>query len=87
MKKDKELKKKLKNVETEPKVAEDVQIQDSKTKIEKSENEKLETEKTEVVKQEAETEEEERDPYEGYSRDDPPPWMDEFEYIDFMMTH
>ena len=67
MKKDKELKKELKN--------------------EKQENLKTGTEKPEVVKQETETEEEERDPYEGYSRDDPPPWMDEFEYIDFMMTH
>lgn len=32
-------------------------------------------------------EEEEYDPYEGYDRDNPPPWLDEFEYIDFMMTH
>ena len=29
----------------------------------------------------------ERDPYEGYTRKNPPPWLDEFEYIDFMMTH
>ena len=29
----------------------------------------------------------EEDEYEGYSRSNPPPWLDEFEYIDFMMTH
>ena len=27
------------------------------------------------------------DEYAGYTRDDPPPWLDEFEYIDFMITH
>ena len=32
-------------------------------------------------------ESEEYDPYEGYTRENPPPWLDEFEYIDFMMTH
>ena len=31
--------------------------------------------------------EKEEDPYEGYTRENPPPWLDEFEYIDFMMTH
>jgi hypothetical protein len=51
---------------------------------------KTETEdvKNDVEKTKTETvEEQERDPYEGYTRDNPPPWMDEFEYIDFMMTH
>lgn len=31
--------------------------------------------------------EEEYDEYAGYTRENPPPWLDEFEYIDFMMTH
>lgn len=31
--------------------------------------------------------EQERAPYEGYTMKNPPPWLDEFEYIDFMMTH
>jgi hypothetical protein len=86
MRKDKELKKQFKNVEAESKEAE-VLAQDSETKTESSKNVKTETEKPGTLKQKTETEEEERDPYEGYSRDDPPPWMDEFEYIDFMMTH
>ncbi len=30
---------------------------------------------------------EEEDEYAGYTRENPPPWLDEFEYIDFMMTH
>ena len=43
---------------------------------------KIKTEEQEPVKKEKTV-----DPYEGYDRDNPPPWMDEFEYIDFMITH
>lgn len=54
------------------------------TKEQLAPTEKAEDEKTKVEEQSSD---EEYDPYEGYDRDNPPPWMDEFEYIDFMMTH
>ena len=52
----------------------------------KDEKKSVQDEKLKNEKKQAQ-EETEYDPYEGYTRENPPPWMDEFEYIDFMMTH
>ena len=58
-------------------------LQKEENTMEKSDEnrKKLKTENEPIKKEKS------VDPYEGYDRDNPPPWLDEFEYIDFMITH
>lgn len=51
--------------------------------MEKNERDEMKVPEREEAQSAVSTEDE----YEGYTRDNPPPWLDEFEYIDFMITH